>query len=463
VEFAKAHWDNAWRAYQFLKSTYGPDGFPRNEGVGHGWIEGGPLLPVRSELYQSGVGAEAIRALGSLAAIVGKADASQQLQAEFTAQKAKVNDAFWSPTTNFFGYAVDTAGKRIDTPSVLTTVPMWFGVLDPKKSDATIDMLAGADHQADWGMRIISQKDRNYEPSGYHYGSVWPLFTGWASVGEYRYHRPLPAYQNLRANALLALDGSAGHVTEVLSGDYYQTLATGSPHQIWSAAMVISPLLRGMMGLQVDALKSELTFAPHLPADWDRTSLHNVAVGATRLDLSLQRTASTWDLTITNAGASPVSVKFSPAASLRTRFTAASVNGTRVAMDSSAQGSDQHAAISVSAAPGKTTVHLEMTHDFAVGESASLPALGSTSEGVRITSESWSADRNTLTLTASGLGGRGYDLPLRNAGEIVSVEGAEVVHQHVGDFARVTFPVGSDYQSARIVFHFGNFAKPRKP
>src|SRR3984885_8425815 len=69
---------------------------------------------------------------------------------------------------------------------------------------------------------------------GYHYGSVWPLFTGWASVGEYRYHREFPAYSNLRANALLALDGSLGHVTEVLSGDYYQPLSTSSPHQIWS-------------------------------------------------------------------------------------------------------------------------------------------------------------------------------------------------------------------------------------
>ena len=59
-----------------------------------------------------------------------------------------------------------------------------------------------ADHQADWGMRIISDSSR-YSGGGYHYGSVWPLFTGWASVGEYRYHRALPAYANLRANALL--------------------------------------------------------------------------------------------------------------------------------------------------------------------------------------------------------------------------------------------------------------------
>jgi hypothetical protein len=95
-----------------------------------------------------------------------------------------------------------------------------------------------------------------------HFGSVWPLFTEWATLGEYRYHRPVPAYSNLRSNSLLALDGALGHVTEVLSGDYYQALSTSSPHQIWSSAMVVSSLLRGLLGLETDATSHQLTFAP---------------------------------------------------------------------------------------------------------------------------------------------------------------------------------------------------------
>ncbi len=60
AEFAKANWDHLWRAYQFLNSTYA-DGFPKNFGIGHGWVEGGPLLPIKSEFYQSGLAAEAKR------------------------------------------------------------------------------------------------------------------------------------------------------------------------------------------------------------------------------------------------------------------------------------------------------------------------------------------------------------------------------------------------------------------
>ena len=43
VEFARAKWDNVWRAYQFLRSTYDAQGFAQNAGIGHGWVEGGPL------------------------------------------------------------------------------------------------------------------------------------------------------------------------------------------------------------------------------------------------------------------------------------------------------------------------------------------------------------------------------------------------------------------------------------
>ena len=55
VAFAQQQWDSLWRAYQFLKSTYDQNGFPKNFGIGHGWVEGGPLLPVQSEFYQSGL------------------------------------------------------------------------------------------------------------------------------------------------------------------------------------------------------------------------------------------------------------------------------------------------------------------------------------------------------------------------------------------------------------------------
>jgi glycogen debranching enzyme len=245
--FAKANWEHIAKAYEFLRSTYDSNGFPKNFGVGHGWIEGGPLLPIESEFYQSGLALAAIRALAHLSDLTGKDAEAKSLKEEFAKEQKQLNLAFWSPEKKIFAFAMDRDNKRVDEATVLTTVPMWFGVTDEEKSQETIAELSKPEHETDWGMRIISNRAPKYSGGGYHYGSVWPLFTGWASVAEYRYHRPQPAYDNLRGNALLALDGSPGHVTEVLSGDYYQPLSTSSPHQIWSAAMVISPTSRFVM------------------------------------------------------------------------------------------------------------------------------------------------------------------------------------------------------------------------
>src|SRR5713226_1760055 len=252
--FAKEKWESLRKAYEFLKSTYDARGLPQNFGFGHGWVEGGPLLPVKTEYYQSGLGAEALRALSNLARVTGQEELSKTLETDFEKQRALVNESFWITDKKRFAFALDKNDKQVDEPSVLGTVPMWFGLASEADAVPMIQQLAGFEHQTDWGMRIISGHAPKFSGGGYHYGSVWPLFTGWASVAEYRYHQTFPAYANLRANALLALDGSLGHVTEVLSGDYYQPLSTSSPHQIWSAAMVVSPILRGMLGLEVDAI-----------------------------------------------------------------------------------------------------------------------------------------------------------------------------------------------------------------
>src|SRR5437763_11742829 len=287
--FLHTHWEYTWRPYTFLRSTWDAKHHPQNSGVGHGWVEGGPLLPVKTELYQSGLGVEALRCLADMARIADQSVSSKELDDEAEHQRKGLDQDFWSEQTDTYAFALDQQNNRVEIPSVLTTVPMWFGLLDPAHAQLNINSLAGPDHTTDWGMRILSAEDARYNPSGYHFGSVWPLFTGWASVAEYRYHRPIEGYASLRANSLLALDGSLGHVTEVLSGTYYEGLGTASPHQIWSSAMVISPLVRGMLGLSVDENKKTVRLAPHLPAGWKHFALHHLSACGGRYDVSFQR------------------------------------------------------------------------------------------------------------------------------------------------------------------------------
>jgi glycogen debranching enzyme len=472
IEFARQKWDSLWRAYGFLQSTYDAQGLAQNVGVGHGWIEGGPLYPARAEIYQASLGLEAVRALSHLALLLGKDDLSQQLAQTFERQKPLLEKTFWSAEKQIYTYALllpgnDTKGtdasrKRDDAVSVLATVPMWFTQLDGERARSMIRQLAGPDHQTDWGMRILSSRDLSYDPGGYHFGVVWPLFTGWASVGEYRYHRPLPAYSNLRANALLTLDGSLGHVAEALSGKYYQTLATGAPHQIWSAAMVVNPLLTGLFGLDADAIKCHLDFAPHVPADWNSFSVNNVHLGAVSLNLHYKKEPGHIQLEVETLGTPPAStarcsLAFSPGLSLRAKVTGVRLDGHSLPFQIEENSTDQHVTMSIPVTGGLKVVEIQVRNDFELGESTSLPSLGSTSRGLRVLSESWTPSRDALSLQLSGTAGESYELSAWNPEQISSVEGAEL-EKTSGEKAqiRLQFPAtapGIDPQ-ANVVVHF---------
>ena len=200
VAFAKEKWDSVWKAYQFLRSTYDDQDFPKNFGVGHGWVEGGPLLPVKSEFYHSGLGAEALRALSNLARLTSQDAQGTELAQAFQKQARKLNSAFWLVDKqrlrmpSFSG----TDGKPIDEPSVLAhRSAMWFGLPSKRKRQRKRH-----DH--------ATCRRRSPDRLGHAHPlqSLFQIQRGWLSLrvrlaavhrlGQRRrvslYHRPEPAY-----------------------------------------------------------------------------------------------------------------------------------------------------------------------------------------------------------------------------------------------------------------------------
>jgi len=97
----------------------------------------------------------------------------------------------------------------VDEPSVLATVPMWFGLLDETKADAMITQLAG------WITRRTGNADNSeHSPNSAVEATISDrsgALHGLATVGEYRYHVQLRILE-LAGQRALALDGSLGHV-----------------------------------------------------------------------------------------------------------------------------------------------------------------------------------------------------------------------------------------------------------
>jgi len=407
LAFARNHWPRLQKALQFMHGTLEPGGFPKNYEVGHGWVEGGPLLPIRVEFYQAGCYVEALRSLAKVARLIGDAS-SAALDQEYQAKRQALNQSFWLADSKAYAFALALDGKPVNQPSVLATVPMWFGVTDPDKSRAMVEQLAREEHAADWGMRIISMASPQYGPAGYHFGSVWPLFTGWATVGEYREHVPDAALANLRANAWLTLDGAGGVTTEVLSGESYSPLTTSSPHQIWSSAMVISGLLRGLFGLELDATAKRIALRPHLPVDWHEAALRGVRLGRAPVSFEL-----TWpesgemQLRIDNQTGAPFDFEFAPALSPLDRVQTASYDGAVLKWTEDKTPTDWHPRFQVQVKPGRSTLTARARRTGYVVP-WTPPRLGETSSNLKVLSERWTADG--VDLTVSGLAGREYTI-----------------------------------------------------
>jgi GH15 family glucan-1,4-alpha-glucosidase len=451
LEFLKQQAGRVRKAADFMQSTVAAPGFPANLSVGHGWVEGGPLLPVRVELYQAACYVEALRSLGILEDLLGNGQASARLRQQSDAARKLLNDTFWLNDSRTFAFALDPAGKPVNQPSVLATVPMWFGVLDTAKAQAMIETLSREEHATDWGMRIIASKSAFYSPEGYHFGSIWPLFTGWAAVGEYRSHAAAAGFANLQANAWLALDGAGGNTTEVLSGMTYSPLSTSSPHQIWSSAMVVSPLLRGLLGLEVNAIHRRIRFAPHIPADWEQFSIRRLSLGAETVDLAVRREGGTLRLDIRNNGSAAFEVEFEPAYAPPARILRASFSGLPAPWTEERNALDWHARFRLQARPGANMLSIEEAGTFGYAVPFAPPGLAEESRNLKVIAERWSDDRRHLDLTVSGRASRTYRLTLAGTATAESIEGARLAPDGQ---AIVEMPAGDPAAYVDKIIHF---------
>ena len=160
----------------------------------------------------------------------------------------------------------------------------------------------------DWGLRDVDASEPIFDGMSYHQGSVWPLFTGWAALAEYRGNQPLAGQQMLMQNVDLTWAQDPGAVTELLSGDTYVPFGRSTSHQLWSSAMVITPTLRGLFGISLDASTNTITLNPHLPANWDHASIHNVALGTQRITLDFARDSGHLEISASTEDHTPAKV-----------------------------------------------------------------------------------------------------------------------------------------------------------
>jgi hypothetical protein len=106
----------------------------------------------------------------------------------------------------------------------------------------------------------------------------------------------------LMENANLTRAQDLGADTELLSGDFFVPFGRSTSHQLWSSAMVITPTLRGLFGIDIDAQTKTITVNPHLPAGWDVASVRNLQLPGGSASLVFRRTNGGLETQLTFTG-----------------------------------------------------------------------------------------------------------------------------------------------------------------
>jgi glycogen debranching enzyme len=296
--FLTAHRDAIEKAWAFetdpAHDTDGDGIYDNSQGTG--WVESWPPGMPHQEIYLALLDQQASAAMAQIEALLNNQKESQAAQARSEKIAKTIENEYYDQRKLCYAFSRSKDGSLDRTRTVYPALAWWDPVQPSAKNpsgnstylahgDECLRQFASHTLNTDWGLRDLANDEPLYDGMSYHQGSVWPLFTGWAALAEYRGGQPLAGYQILMENANLTHAQDLGAVTELLSGDFFVPFGRSTSHQLWSSAMVITPILRGLFGLSIDAQAKTITVNPHLPANWDHAEIKNLRVASGTMDL----------------------------------------------------------------------------------------------------------------------------------------------------------------------------------
>lgn len=452
-------WPTLKKAYQFcLDNDSDGDGILENSKAGLGASELGSLLEdLHQDIYLAATNLEASLAMRELAALMGETALRDLADQKYQRAFSSINELYWNQQTNRYAYALTRSGKQNNEITAWTSVPMMFGQLDAKRVAETLSGLSSSQISTDWGTRMIGNSSPAYDPIAYNNGGVWPFLTGFVACAEYEYRRTHSGFAHLRQLTQHTFDHSLGVHNEILSGDFYRPLDESVPHQLFSTGMVITPFVRGLLGLRADAANRTLRIAPQLPASWDLLRVKNYRIGSSAVTLTIKHPSlSSLRLEIEKQDDEPLKLLLAPALPALAKITRVTVDGKQVKFTPAFYGANTACQFE---ALLKRRLAIEIT--FRDGIEFDVPTLP-TPVGERTTSlkvlDVMTPATNRLSVKLEGLPGRSYAIRFRGGLNILAAQGGTLRGDDNGwKLIEVAFPSsgtatgGNDSYQARVL------------
>src|SRR3984885_3491806 len=380
--FVGAHWASIQAAFDYCRSILDKkDGLPRIPVDKEGGSEQNALS---DDLMLSANWASAAKTFASLARATGRdTDAADAIAASQAAMVA-IRQRYWDTRQQLWITGYIRSGAPLIDHDIGPARVMNETLLPAARRDSLLDQIATADFQTDWGTRGKAASAQLYDPNSYSSGSVWATGTAEIANTFWAEHRPATAYPIWSALVSWSSLDSLGHMHEALAGDYYHEELESVPEQTWSSAAFFTTAVNGLLGVRIDSLSNRLTFAPHLPPNWNAITLRNLHVGASEISLNMVQSTNEIHIQMQNEGP-PVEVAFDPELPLGAKLLSAHLGRQSISAGLEEHPQDTHAKVEFTLPRGKTLLSIGYKGGVAIVSDPTQLMIGDSGKAIKIT------------------------------------------------------------------------------
>ena len=261
------------------------------------------------------------------------------------------------------------------------------------------------------------------------------------------------------ANSLLTWSNALGYVTELLSGDFNAPFGRSSHHQVWSEAMVISPFLRGMFGIEVSNAGKTVKFAPQVPINWNNYEAKSIRAGGNSFDFKVKREKGKLTISVSQRG-SGTKLIIAPSFPLDAKIKSVTVAGKSTPFQIKQMGDIQQAEINFDSTASADIIYLLDDGTDVYWNTPNLQA-GQENTGLRIIKSQAKADG--LFLVLEGRGGQTYQLNAKSAKFLKAVDGVKISASANGEQQLSVIFTGNpeSYVKREIILPFEPMMNPK--
>jgi glycogen debranching enzyme len=367
-------------------------------------------------------------------------------EATHASEKARASIAvrYWNDKNSFWVSGHTSDGHPLALLRSGPSEALQLHLFSARQNGMLLDRLASSQFQTDWGTRGMGEGSVGYDADSYASGSVWPVATARLAEAFWTEHRPDTALALWRALILITSLDSPGHIHEVLNGTHYLPQVESVPEQTWSSAEFLHATVHGLLGLEVDAVNRRVTFAPHIPAEWDDLAVENIKLGNKTFSVTLHRDSTAIALDVDNAG-DAFQLEFSPQLPLGAKLLRAELNGRKVMGTVESDQRQTTGKVVVAVSHGKSKLCLDTRGGIALMLYVNEPRPGEASEGVRIVGVQ--LERNRLTIAADVPVDRASSVRIKTVSAIAKVDGA-TARTIRGGVSELTFAAANEAQAS---------------